>query len=95
MVEYVFRGLGTDLRFEVGSGSRDNPSYSERGLQLARLCNPHLDKDEKLKLREFLQTHFCKQPGQTFSVLSDTERNRLRDLDKMTDVRLNEQFWVD
>lgn len=95
MVEYVFRGLGSDMHFEVETGSRDNPSYNERGLQLACLCNPHLDKAEKLKLREFLQTHFCKQPGEKFSVLSVTQRAKLRELDGMTDARLEENYRVD
>lgn len=94
-VEYAFGDFGVPLRFRVAEGHPENPSYNETGLRLALLCNPHLDKDEKLKLRGFLQTHFCKQPGQRFSVLSDTELNRLRDLDKMTDVRLHEEFWVD
>ena len=93
-VEYAFGGFDVPFHFEVADVTRDNPSYNELGLQLALVCNPLLNAEDRKKLREFLQMHFPKQRGDHFSVLSGAERERLRKLDRDVESRLMAAYHV-
>lgn len=66
--------------FDIEYGAMRNPSVSDKGLQMALAANPHLKSGGERKLmRKFLQKHFSNQRYPRPVLLSDDERQELRD----------------
>ena len=57
------------------SGERKNPSYSPHALNIARVSNPHLDREQKRKLRRALQNVMPKNQAEPFSYFYEEERS--------------------
>ena len=51
-----------------------NLSLSNKGIEIARLCNPLLDNVERSELRRFLETNFSRKPGENFGLFSEKNR---------------------
>lgn len=49
---------------------RKNPSYSKSALEIARICNPNLNKEDQWKMRTSLQASMMKSKEESFSFLS-------------------------
>ncbi len=52
----------------------NNPSYSRKALEIARTCNPFLDKEERVILRRALQATMPKGRGIPFGFFTSEER---------------------
>ena len=56
-----------------------NRSYNRSSLEIARICNSNLSKDDRRKLQLLLQASNVKQPFEDFSFFSPKERRELID----------------
>ena len=76
---------------ELSFPHRANPAYSERGMELAKAINPHLDtKDDVVKVREFLRSTFpIGENHPPAPLLTDEDRLRLL----ATQQESNEQLF--
>ncbi len=72
-----------------------NPSLSAKGLQLLRLCNPHLDGKEQEAMRYFFQKLFPKTHGESAKLFSARERENLLRAYTASNQRLFEQYLPD
>ena len=79
-------GLINDFAGIIGSrllsGSikqRKNPSYSKSAIEIARICNPHLNNKEQWKMRKVLQDVMAKEKGEVFSFFSPSLREQFMD----------------
>ena len=77
LIKEFFKALGADLKFDNSCLTAFNPSYNYKGIKIARLCNPILEKNEQRKLRSFLEREFSKTLGTKFQLLPDKLRNDL------------------
>jgi len=53
-----------------------NCGYSRDALEIAKLCNPHLNNEERSFLRRMLQKTSSKQPFEAYSFWTQTEREQ-------------------
>ncbi|WP_299007966.1 hypothetical protein [uncultured Shewanella sp.] len=67
--------IGSRLLLE-STRKRSNPSYSKSALEIARICNPHLHKKDRRKMRTSLQASMMKKKEESFSFLSPDLREK-------------------
>ncbi len=77
LIKIIFQTLGVDIDSDHKNLSVINPSYTRKGLEIARLCNPILDNGEQKKLRSFLEREFPKAIGEKFEMMSEHLRDEL------------------
>lgn len=80
---YNLIGIDFSSIFHSPHDSSPNKGYSRTALEIARICNPHLDTLEKRTLRTILQGNFAKNIYDKYTYFSDSERFEV--LDKHAD----------
>lgn len=79
-VRQFFTRIDPRYAFEVKYDAMRNPSISDKGLQMALAANPHLNSGEERKLmRKFLQKHFSNVRYPRPVLLSEDQKQALRD----------------
>lgn len=75
-----FTRIDPRFTFDIEYSAMRNPSISGKGLDMALAANPHLRSGEERKLmRKFLQRHFSNQRYRRPVLLSDDQKQALRD----------------
>jgi hypothetical protein len=87
-----FNILGRDTKFKIRNLPVFNPSYSWKGLEIARISNAFLDERERAKLRDFLQKNFAKAPEEAFALLEEQERYQLLSSYKTSNYKLFSRY---
>ncbi len=76
-IEAIFQALGLDMKVDISNLPIKNPSIPERALEIQRLANRLLSKDEAQSLAAHFMDNMPKQPGEKYRMFSDGARAEL------------------
>jgi hypothetical protein len=92
-VENIFKVIDPRFKFKAGSAFPKNPSYSRRGIELAKIVNPVLTTDEAAIFRKFLETHFSSRHGEKFDLMTAEQRRNLQNADSAAREAIESMLW--
>jgi len=86
--EAVVAALGIDQKINFQNIPTINPSLSPRVIEVQRLANQALTKDEAHALADWFETAIPKRPGDPHSLMEDGDRGRVLDTFRDSNKRL-------
>lgn len=87
--------IGADTLPPAPGQESPNRGYSRDALEVARVCNRYLDKDQRHRLRLMLQATSAKEPFEPYSFFTGEERRRFLERFEESNARVAEEFVRD
>lgn len=92
LVENFSDIIGSASLKEVELKKSFNIGYDRPALEIARLCNPYLEQDEKKILRRILQSSGTKSPISNYGYFTADERQKFMERYKDSNAEVNSEY---
>lgn len=95
LIENFSNIIGAESLKELELKESFNIGYDRPALEIARLCNPYLEQDEKKILRRILQSSGIKSPFNNYGYFTADERQKFLEGYKDSNAEINREYFND